>query len=156
MQLKLLRINKLTKMYRMISIRDIINHNCVHPNAMQIQQTYDQLQNRAMEELNDEIKRLKDIITDKDKEMTELKEITNQGALQKKLANILEQNNNLQLEIKQFNNNKQQITQIKQELNNKNNEIYRLNEKMNILNDEYNKIINKNTELNKELIKYNK
>eukprot|EP01084_Bolivina_argentea_P017626 32895_1 len=110
-------------------------YNGMHPNAMQIQQTYDQLQNRAMEELNDEIKRLKDIIIDKDKEIDELKEITDQGTLQKKLANILEENNNLKLEIKQFNNNKQQITQIKQELNDKNDEIYRLNEKINILND---------------------
>eukprot|EP01083_Nonionella_stella_P096366 270873_1 len=125
----------------------------LHPNANPLQQTYDQLQTRAIQELNDEITRLKDIILDKDGEIAKLKEITNEGTLQKRLAHVLEQNNNLKLQIKEDENNKALIKDITDSLNRKNDELYRVHEKMNLLNEEYKELMHNNKGLNQELIR---
>jgi len=126
-------------------------HGLHNTNANPLQHTYDQLQNRAIQELNNEIKRLKDIIVDKDADIGKLREITNEGTLQKKLASILEENNELKLESKRFRENESEIKEISDSLKLKDDEIYRLQEKLNILDDECKELMEKNQTLSQQI-----
>ena len=117
----------------------------------QLQQTYQSLQTRAIDELREENTSLKKILQEKNEKIAQLENLTNEGTLQKKLAMLLEENHEMSNKIVSMSDQIQRSDKIMAEFDELKQDLSRSQEELDLRKSQFETSLEELEKVNQDL-----